>query len=94
VTLAAERGWFLRNEVAFPLGKGDMCCYLGLDGGKVYGPATADLLGTGLVGAVAGFRGLLGGSGSFDVFLAIPVRQPAGFRNHWTVAGFSLGCQL
>lgn len=89
-TLAAEKGWFLRNELEVPLGRSGSAFYLALDGGRVSGPSAKHLLGRSLVGTAVGLRGELFNHFSYDVFLGGPVHQPSRFPNHWMVAGFSL----
>lgn len=89
-TLAAEKGWFLRNELEMPLGRSGSAFYLALDGGRVSGPSARYLRGRTLAGTVAGLRGDVFKHLSYDMFLGGPLHQPPGFPNHWMVAGFSL----
>ena len=49
--------------------------YLGIDYGKLSGPATANLVGNSLIGTVLGVRGNFKGL-SFDVFAGRPLRKP------------------
>ncbi len=55
--LAAEKGFYWRNELQYPLGQTGQAVYAGLDYGRVWGPSTALLVGTQLAGAVVGLRG-------------------------------------
>ncbi|WP_313702415.1 ShlB/FhaC/HecB family hemolysin secretion/activation protein, partial [Achromobacter sp.] len=63
MTLAAEDGWTLRNDLSFNLdaltGLPGQQLYTGVDVGRVGGPSAAYLSGRTLVGAVAGLRGRL-----------------------------------
>ena len=58
-TLAAENGFFLRNELGIPLTKLNMEPYIGMDYGRVWGPSSEYLLGNELAGIVFGLRGTL-----------------------------------
>uniref|UniRef100_E1T9R9 Polypeptide-transport-associated domain protein ShlB-type n=1 Tax=Burkholderia sp. (strain CCGE1003) TaxID=640512 RepID=E1T9R9_BURSG len=93
-TLAAEKGFFFRNDLEFPLPRFGQSLYVGLDGGEVFGPGASDLLGRRLVGAVVGLRGSAFRHVSYDVFIGGPLYQPARFPNHWPVAGFSVSFLL
>jgi len=92
--LAGERGFYWRNELQAPLGSTGQALYAGLDYGRVYGPATAALVGTQLAGAVIGVRGGVGsqkfGGVSYDVFLGVPVYKPEQFHT----AGVTGGVQV
>lgn len=88
-SLTAERGWLVRNELAFGLGASAHEAYLGLDHGKVGGPSSDSLVGTRLTGAVLGLRGAWQGW-RYDVFAGGPVQKPAGFETADTTAGFNL----
>lgn len=91
-TLAAERGWYLRNEIDTPLGGSGQSLYLGLDHGDVAGPSAA-AAGRRLTGAVIGFRG--GGAGlSYDIFAAWAVHKPGGFASIQPATGFRLSYQF
>jgi len=87
--LSAERGWLLRNDLSLALGDTGPEIYLGIDHGEVSGPATAELLGSRLAGAVIGLRGSSGGV-SYDIFVGGPMDRPSGFHTARTCAGFSL----
>ncbi len=92
-SLAAERGWTLRNDFSVALGSSGHEAYVGLDAGEVSGPTSDKLLGTTLSGGVVGLRGSFKVSTSqwqYDLFVGAPLYQPAGFRTAETVAGFSL----
>lgn len=90
-TLAAERGWYLRNEIEVPLGQSGQAAYFGIDHGEVSGPSAAFLPGTRLTGAVLGLRG--GAKGFYyDVFVGKPVKKPDGFQAS-TTTGFQLTYQ-
>lgn len=87
--LSAERGWLIRNDLGLSMGQSGQEIYLGLDYGRV-GGRTADLLpGTGLSGAVVGWRGQIG-QVNYDFFTGTPMHKPDGFRTSKRVAGFNL----
>jgi hemolysin activation/secretion protein len=86
--LSAERGGWIRHEVATPL-LPQLQAYLGVDAGQVAGPRANELVGRRLTGAVLGLRGQASGLQG-DVFVGGPLRKPAGFRTARTTAGFSL----
>lgn len=92
-SLAAERGWTLRNDFSVALGDSGQEAYLGLDAGEVSGPSAHNLLGNTLSGGVVGLRGSFK-SGKcqwqYDLFAGAPLYKPAGFRTAETTAGFNL----
>lgn len=92
--LAAEKGAFMRNDLELPILHTGQAFYVGLDGGEVFGPEAHNLLGRRLAGAVIGLRGNLYQRVSYDAFIGGPLYQPAGFPNHWPVAGFSVSFLL
>lgn len=87
-TLAAEKGWYMRNELAFSLGKNGQEVYLGLDGGEVAGPGTVNLPGRQLIGATLGMRGHVHPGGYMDVFVGWPLKKPDGFTTENPTFGF------
>ncbi|RFO96129.1 hypothetical protein DIC66_15425 [Rhodoferax lacus] len=92
-SLAAERGWTLRNDFSLALGDSGQEAYLGLDAGEVGGPGSERLLGNTLSGGVLGLRGSFKVSKSklqYDLFVGTQLNKPDGFRTAQTVAGFSL----
>jgi hemolysin activation/secretion protein len=88
-TLLGERGWLLRNDLGWAIGRTGQELYLGVDYGEVSGPSTQQLIGTRLAGAVAGVRG---GYKHFiwDVFAGRPLSKPGGFQTASTTAGFNV----
>lgn len=91
-TLAAENGYYWRNELQMPLGDSGQSIYVGMDRGRVFGPNVANLLGNKLAGAVLGVRG--GGYGaSYDLFIAAPLHSSA-LPTKRPVTGFSLAYQF
>ncbi|WP_409567875.1 ShlB/FhaC/HecB family hemolysin secretion/activation protein [Rugamonas sp. DEMB1] len=88
-SLAAERGWLLRNEIGVPLGAAAQELYVGLDHGEVGGPSSANLVGKRLTGAALGLRGQWRAL-QYDGFVGAPVRKPAPFRTASRTAGFSI----
>lgn len=88
-TLAAEKGWYIRNEVAVPLDDKGNVWYLGLDYGRVMGPYTKYLSGTALAGLTLGVRGKWQAC-SYDLFLGCPINKPNGFEVSPITFGFQL----
>lgn len=87
--LAADRGWFIRNDLDVFLGKSGQALYLGLDYGQVSGRTAQGLVGTRLAGAVLGLRGGYKGF-YYDIFVGQPISKPKGFMTADTTAGFNL----
>ena len=88
-TLLAERGWWLRNDLAVGLGRSGQTLYVGLDHGEVSGPSTEYLVGRRLTGGVVGLRGSFKNL-SYDVFLGQTLNKPEYFRTSDTTAGGSI----
>jgi hemolysin activation/secretion protein len=88
-SLLAERGWLLRNELAWSLGASGAALYAGLDFGRVGGPSTRHLPGRSLAGAVLGLRGQHGALG-WDLFAGVPLRKPQAMHSSSPSLGFSL----
>jgi hemolysin activation/secretion protein len=88
-SLAGERGWFLRNDLAFALGGSGAELYFGGDLGQVGGPSVNSQPGYRLAGAVIGLRGSFKRL-SGEVFTGIPVLMPLGFNTPSHAGGFSL----
>lgn len=92
-TLSAEQGYYVRNEIQVPLGKTAHAVYLGLDAGRVFGPATvwSGLDTQVLAGAVLGLRGSLFRGSSYEGFVGTPLYKPKGLgAKSGLVAGFTL----
>ncbi len=87
--LLAERGWLIRNDLAWALGASGQELYVGIDAGQVGGPSSEALVGKRLGGAVIGLRGAIQGA-SYDVFVGRPLSKPDGFRTSGNVRGFSI----
>lgn len=95
--LAAERGFYWRNELDAPIGQTGQSLYAGLDYGHLYGPNTAFLAGVQLAGAVVGMRGAIPtrfGAFSYDVFAGTPVYKPSGFETARVTLGFQMTAQF
>jgi hemolysin activation/secretion protein len=88
ITLAGERGFYLRNDIDKPLGEGRQSLYLGLDYGRVAGPSAAGLPVASLAGFALGLRGAAGGL-NWDVSTSLPLHRPDAFPGG-PVFGFSL----
>lgn len=91
-TLAAENGWYVRNEFSMPVDTTNEA-YLGLDYGRVYGPSSQNLLGKQLAGTALGVRGG-GKQWRYDVFVSLPIYKPTGYQTASTYYGFQLTDQL
>lgn len=88
-SLSAERGWLLRNDLAWTLPGTRQQLYAAIDHGQVSGPGAERLLGTRLSGAAIGWRfawGRLQG----DLFGGAPIDRPDGFRSASVTTGFNL----
>ncbi|HLU02580.1 MAG TPA: ShlB/FhaC/HecB family hemolysin secretion/activation protein [Advenella sp.] len=95
--LMADRGWFLRNELAFPLvrlGLAGHEVFAGVDAGHVSGQHAGQLLGRSLVGSVIGVRGNLSGHVQYEFFLGKPLRKPQGFKTPSVTGGFSVSFSI
>lgn len=86
--LLSENGVVWRNDLSWPvdLATGVAAqAVLGLDWGRVWGPASAGLAGRQLAGAALGLRGRAAGL-YFDASLGTPLHRPANFRTRRLVA--------
>ncbi|MFM0031196.1 ShlB/FhaC/HecB family hemolysin secretion/activation protein [Paraburkholderia madseniana] len=95
--LAAERGFYWRNELQVSIGQTGQFVYAGIDYGHVFGPNTAFLAGTQLAGAVVGLRGSVSshfGALGYDVFAGTPLYKPATFNTARVTLGFQLTAQF
>ncbi|MEX3691905.1 ShlB/FhaC/HecB family hemolysin secretion/activation protein [Paraburkholderia sp. BR14263] len=95
--LAAERGFYWRNELQLPLGQTGQTLYAGIDYGHVFGPGTAAIVGTQLAGAVIGIRGgapAKYAGFSYDLFAGTPIYKPAGFDTARVTVGFQVTAQF
>ncbi len=88
-TLAAERGWLVRNELATPLPLPGHELYAGIDHGEVGGPFAQNLAGTRLTGAVIGLRGGWRGL-LYEGFAGWALSRPDGFQSKSPNLGFQL----
>jgi hemolysin activation/secretion protein len=95
--LAAEKGFYWRNELQMALGGTGQSVYAGVDYGHLWGPSAAYLTGTQLAGAVLGLRGGIPsrlGTYSYDVFIGTPIYAPSGFPASSVTLGFQLTGQF
>lgn len=88
-TLAADRGWFLRNELGWLIPDTQNELYIGVDTGEVSGNNSEFLLGRSLAGGVIGLRGNFRQL-SYDLFASTDLAKPDGFQNDTMVYGFNL----
>ena len=91
MTLAAERGWYSRNELAWTYVQGHQL-YAAVDAGHVAGTSAEYLLGQTLIGGAVGLRGQVkwGGDLQYDLFAAKPIKKPEYFNTAKTTFGFNL----
>lgn len=95
--LVAESGFYWRNEVQAPLGQSRQSIYAGVDYGRVFGPNTAFLAGTQLLGAELGIRGSLPlklAALKYDLFAGTPLLKPASLITARVTLGFQLTVQI
>ena len=95
--LAAEKGFYWRNELQYPLGQTGQVLYAGLDYGQLWGPSAAILAGTQLAGAAIGVKGSVPtrlGAYSYDVFAGTPIYAPSGFPASSVTLGFQVTAQF
>jgi hemolysin activation/secretion protein len=95
--LAAEKGFYWRNELQMSIGQTGQSLYAGIDYGRVFGPNTAFLAGTQLAGAVIGIRGGIPAKYAglaYDLFAATPIYKPSGFPTARVTVGFQLTAQF
>jgi len=92
MTLAAEDGWTLRNDLSLGLenmlGAPGHQLYAGVDAGRVGGESAQWLTGRTLVGAVAGMRGRLAipyVDASYDLSAGWPLKKPEPLKTASTV---------
>ena len=88
LTLKADRGWYLRNELSWQ-GPFNHEPYLGIDTGEVSGNKSEYLLGRHLTGGVFGIRGNNYGF-YYDLFAGKPIRKPKGFKTNPLTLGFNV----
>lgn len=95
--LAAEKGFYWRNELQYPLGQSGQVLYAGIDYGHLWGPSAAYLSGTQLAGAAIGVKGSVPsrlGTYSYDVFAGTPIYAPSGFPAPSVTLGFQITAQF
>jgi hemolysin activation/secretion protein len=95
--LAAEKGFYWRNELQYPLGQSGQILYAGIDYGHLWGPSAAFLAGTQLAGAAIGVKGSVPsrlGAYSYDVFAGTPIYAPSGFPAPSVTLGFQVTAQF
>ena len=89
LTLAGERGWIWRNELAWNVAAKGHEIYLGIDKGIVRSSREELQLGDSLTGGVIGLRGNLWGL-NYEYFVGMPIKKPQGFRTNHLTTGFNL----
>lgn len=94
-TLAADNGWYTRNELVWQTPVPQQSLYIGLDYGAVSGHGTEFLPGQHLAGGVLGLRGSAGNTGfSYDLFTGCPLSKPDGFQTSPVTTGFQVSWQI
>ena len=91
-TLNADRGWFVRNDIAWATPVPAQELYLGVDYGEVGGNGTQYQVGNHLAGGAIGIRGSAFKTG-YDLFAAVPFSKPDGFKTDPVSLGFNLNWQ-
>lgn len=91
-TLNADRGWFVRNDIAWATPLPTQELYLGVDYGEVGGKGTQNLVGNHLAGGAMGIRGSAFKTG-YDLFTSVPFSKPDGFKTDPVSLGFNLNWQ-
>ncbi len=98
LTLAAENGVTMRNDLAWQIGNTGQEAFVGFDMGHVSGPSAAFLVGQTLMGAVIGARGRwrLGSLAalSYEITIGAPVKKPDNFRTHSPNIAAQLGLEF
>ncbi len=89
LSLSADNGWFMRNELSALIANTGQSVYWGLDYGEVNGQSSDLLLGRQLAGTVLGMRGGFRGF-SYDVFVGKALKKPKGFATAKTTIGFNV----
>lgn len=89
ISLSADKGWYLQNELAWQIPDTQAELFLGLDYGEVSGTGTELLAGEHLAGTLVGIKGNWQGL-SYQFFAGRPLSNPPGFSVDNTVFGFDL----
>lgn len=95
--LAAERGFYWRNELQRPALQTGQTLYAGIDYGRVSGPNTAALAGTQLVGGAVGLRGSVPAKYAgvcCDLFAGMPIYKPRGYPTARITFGLQMSTQF
>jgi hemolysin activation/secretion protein len=93
-TLAAEKGWYWRNELESPVSGTNQTIYIAFDAGRVYGANQVNLPGNSLAGTAIGMRGYAFKGAYYDVFAGGVFYKPQGFTTSDVATGFSLSYQF
>jgi hemolysin activation/secretion protein len=88
-TLASDRGWLVRNELAAPIPLAGHEVYAGLDYGEVSGVASQQLANRHLTGGVTGLRGGFRGW-LYEAFVGWALWKPDWFPSSTPTYGFQL----
>jgi len=91
-TIYADKGWYLRNDIALNLPQWGMQPYLGVDYGEVKGSENDYWSGKQLAGAALGVRGVKGKFG-YDLFAGVPLIRPEELHTSPVTLGFALQWQ-
>ena len=92
-SLAAEKGFYLQNEIAWRPQNLPIEIYTGIDIGHVSGPSADILAGKTLAGWVVGLNGQAS-SLAYSAFVGMPIKEPnSNFSSSYTL-GFSLSWSM
>lgn len=91
LSLSADNGWTIRNDLAWLLPWQGHQIYVGVDYGEVSGNNSDFLLGKHLAGGVIGLKGYIPALLlNYDLFAGTPFSKPEGFKTSKIAVGFSL----
>lgn len=94
ITLNADSGWLLRNDIGWRTPLPNQEWYVALDYGEINGHRSDVRLGRRLAGAATGLRGALAGTGfSYELFTGVPLSKPDGLATDAVTFGFNLNWQ-
>lgn len=92
-TLSAEKGWYLRNELSFPMKKLNQELYAGIDYGQISPTSNSISAGRSLLGSVVGARGNIKDT-QYNIYVGWPIKKPKDLETASTMFGFQLVHQI
>jgi hemolysin activation/secretion protein len=91
LSLSADNGWYVRNDLSWQTPVNGQQLYLAVDYGEVGGTNSEYLIGKHLAGGAVGVKGYINPLNlSYDAFAGIPLSKPKGFDTSSVALGFSL----